>query len=77
MASFVAGRVKISMGLLVVREDFIAEHPALLRKLLRGYIKGAEYCTAHVEETTAMICGTMQGFDPVAVDQAVTRTLPL
>jgi ABC-type nitrate/sulfonate/bicarbonate transport system substrate-binding protein len=53
-------------GLLVAREDFIAEQPALLRTLLRGYLKGAEYCTARVEETTAMACETMLGFERAA-----------
>jgi len=63
--------------LLVARDDFIAEQPTLLRKLLREDLNGAEDCTAHVEETTAMVCETMQGFDPATVEQAVTRAVPI
>ena len=64
-------------GLLVAREDFIAEQPRLLRKLLRGYLKGAQYCTAHPEETKAMVCEYMPGYEPATVEQALTRTLPI
>jgi NitT/TauT family transport system substrate-binding protein len=68
---------RFQWGLLVARDDFIAEQPTLLRKLLRGYLKGAQYCSAHVEETIAMVCETMPSSDPGAIAQAVTRTLPI
>ena len=64
-------------GLLVAREDFIAEQQTLLRKLLRGYLKGAQYCVAHPDETQAMVCEYMPGYQPAAVEQAVARTLPI
>ena len=43
-------------GLLVAREDFTEEQPTLLRKLLRGYLKGVHYCIADPEQTSAMVC---------------------
>ena len=61
----------------MAREGFITEQHALLRKLLPEYFKGAEYCTVHVEETTVMVCETMRRFEPAAVEQAVTPTLPI
>ena len=68
---------RFQWGLLVARDDFIVEHPTLLRKLLRGYIKGAEYCVNHADETAAMVCDTMPGSSPSAVERAVARTLPI
>jgi ABC-type nitrate/sulfonate/bicarbonate transport system substrate-binding protein len=64
-------------GLLVAREDFIAEQPMLLRKLLRAYLKGAQYCVAHPDETKAMVCEYMPGYETAAVLQAVDRALPI
>jgi NitT/TauT family transport system substrate-binding protein len=64
-------------GLLVARDDFIAEQPQLLRKLLQGYIKGAQYCVAHPAETTDMVCEYMPGYEAATVERAVTRTLPI
>lgn len=64
-------------GLLVAREDFIAEQPQLLRKLLRGYLKGAQYCVAHPAETTEMVCNYMPGYEETTIEKAVTRALPI
>ena len=64
-------------GLLVAREDFIAEQPLLLRRLLRGYLKGAQYCVDHPDETKAMVCEYMLGYPPAAVEKAVARALPI
>lgn len=64
-------------GLLVAREDFIAEQPLLLCKLLRAYLKGAQYCVARPDETKAMVCDYMPGYQPVAVEHAVNRALPI
>ena len=61
----------------MAREDFIAQQPELLRKLLRGYLKGAQYCTAYPEETKAMVCAYMPEYEPATVEQALTRTLPI
>ena len=49
----------------------------LLCKLLRGYLKGAQYCTAYPEETTAIGCECMPDYEHAAIEQALTRTLPI
>lgn len=63
-------------GLLVAREDFIAEQPDLLRRLLRAYLRGVQYCVAHPQETRALACSHTPTYDPAVIDRALARTLP-
>jgi len=64
-------------GLLVAREDFIAEQPVLLRKLLRAYLKSARYCVAHPDETKALLCKATPEYQPAAIERALLRALPI
>ena len=64
-------------GLLVAREDFISEQPELLRKLLRAYLKGAQYCVAHPDETKTLLCEMTPEYEPAAIEQALSGALPI
>ncbi len=68
---------KFHWGLLVARDDFIAERPDLLRRLLSAYLKGARFCVDHPDETRAMVCDYMPDYAPEVVAQAVARALPI
>lgn len=68
---------KFHWGLLVAREDFIAEQPVLLRKLLSAYLKGARYCVAHPDETKALLCKATPAHQPDAIELALRRALPI
>lgn len=67
---------RFQWGLLVAREEFIAEQPDLLRRALRAYVRGAQYCVAHPEETQALACAHTPAYAPDVIDRALTRTLP-
>jgi NitT/TauT family transport system substrate-binding protein len=63
-------------GLLVAREDFIVEQPDLLRRLLRGYLQGVQYCVSHPEETKALVQLHMPEYDAAVIERVLSRTLP-
>ncbi len=67
---------RFQWGLLVAREDFIAEQPDLLRRLLRGYLRGAQYCVDHPEETKALVCAYTPEYDSAVIERSLSRTLP-
>ena len=68
---------KFHWGLLVAREGFIAEQPVLLQKLLRPYLKGAQYCVAHPDDTKTLLCDVMPAYEPAVIEQALSRALPI
>lgn len=67
---------RFQWGLLVAREDFIAEQPDLLRRLLRGYLRGVQHCIAHPEETKVLAQSHTPEYDSAVIERALTRTLP-
>lgn len=64
-------------GLLVARAAFVDEQPELLRRLLRGYLRGVRHCVDHPAALRALLLRQPHACDPVVLDRAFTRTLPI
>lgn len=63
-------------GLLVAHTDFIETQTDLLRRLLGAYVRGAQYCVAHPEETKTLVQPSLPDYAMPVIERALTRTLP-
>ncbi len=70
-------RPRFQWGLLVARRDFCEQQPDLLKRCLVAYLRGAQYCTAHPEETRALVAPTLPQLTTRMLDTALQRTLPV
>ncbi|MET3516349.1 NitT/TauT family transport system substrate-binding protein [Pseudacidovorax sp. 1753] len=63
-------------GVIVVRNDFLAQSPDTVRKFLRAYFRANAYAKAHLDEYKAFYASRLK-VDPKVVDAAVARELPI
>ncbi len=64
-----------TFGALNAREDFLREHPEVVRIVLRAYERARRYAQAHPAETTAILAEASNLEPRVAERQLRTRTL--
>ena len=56
---------------IVVREDYAAQHPDIVRAFVKASLQGWQYTIEHPEEAAAIVSRAVKGLDPAIAAQEI------